>query len=138
MIIEMYEKFGEIIIAEMRTAEENQQIADEARNRIAEEERMRKEKEERENRLIANEVLVKLVNAINATAEKGKTVLSVEWRKDVSMEPFGITWEDYQKGEKYFKPVFESAGYRVDSLYEYSQSWRERSGKRGYTSISWS
>lgn len=33
--------------------------------------------------------------------------------------------------------LLEMAGYKVDSYYEYSKSWRTRSGKLGYFTVRW-
>lgn len=138
MKIEMFEKVGEINVIALRSAHENKMIADAERARKAEEERIRKEAEERENARIANEVLVKLVNAINAEADKGGQHLHIEWREEGgSMEPFGIGWSEYGKAIKYILPILESAGYRVDERHVYSDSWTRRSGKWGYAYIWW-
>ena len=138
MKVEMYEKIGEINIVTLRSAEENQQIARETNKRKDEEERMRKEKEEKENRLIANKVLLNLINAINTSAEEGKTFLEIVWNKDTNTTPHSITFEEYKRGEKYFKPVLESAGYKVNSMHVYSKNYTKQSGKQGYVFIFWS
>ena len=76
MKIEMFEKADEINIIALRSAAENRSIAE------AEKERIRKEAEERENARIANDVLMKLINAINTKAENGETKLFLEWAED--------------------------------------------------------
>lgn len=137
MKIEMFEKVGEINVIALRSAEENRVVAEAERMRREEEERKLREAEERENARIANEVLAKLVNAINAKAEDGGTILSLEWAEGRTMEPFGINWSDYGKAIKHLKPILEAAGYQVDDRYSYSDSWTRRSGKWGYTHIHW-
>lgn len=136
MKIEMFEKVGEINIVNLRSARENKMISEAERARKAEEERIRKEAEEQENARIAKEVLIKLINAINAEADKGGQHLHIEWRAD-KLEPFGIRWGEYGKAIKYILPILESAGYQVDERYEYSDSWTRRSGKWGYVYIWW-
>ena len=137
MTIEMFEKVGEINVIALRSAEENRAVAEAEQARKAEEERIRKEAEERENMRIASEVLAKLVNAINAVAEGGGTMLSLEWTESDTMTPCGIHWSDYGKAIKYIKPMLETAGYRVTDRHEYSDSWTRRSGKWGYAYIHW-
>lgn len=136
MKIEMFEKVGEINVIELRSASENRAIADAERARKAEEERIRREEEERENARIAGEVLAKLVTAINNESETGGQHLHLEWRKG-SMEPYGISWSEYGRAFKHIKPILESAGYRVDDRYSYSDSWTRKSGKWGYAYIWW-
>lgn len=136
MKVEMFEKVGEIDIVTLRSAHENRMIAEAERARKAEEERIRKEAEEQENARIAKEVLVKLIDAINTEAEKGHQYLHIEWRAD-NLEPFGVRWSEYGKAIKYILPILESAGYKVNELYEYSESWTRKSGKWGYTYIWW-
>jgi hypothetical protein len=137
MTIEMFEKVGEINVIALRSAEENRAVAEAEQARKAEAERIRREAEERENARIANEVLAKLVNAINAKAEGGGTMLSIEWTEGDTMTPFGIGWSDYGKAMKYIQPVLETAGYKVTNRHEYSDSWTRRSGKWGYAYIHW-
>jgi hypothetical protein len=137
MKIEMFEKVGEINVIALRSAAENKSIAEVERARKAEEERIRKEAEERENARIANDVLMKLVNAINAEAEKGGEHLRIEWKESDTMEPFGIGWYDYGRAIKHILPILEAAGYRVDERHVYSDSWTRRSGKWGYAYIWW-
>lgn len=137
MKVEMFKKVGEINVATLRPAHENKMISEAKRAQKAEEERIRKEAEEQENTRIANEVLVKLINAINAEAEKGSQCLHIEWREDKSMEPFGIGWSEYGKAIKYILPILESAGYQVDERYVFSDTWTRKSGKFGYAYIWW-
>lgn len=137
MKIEMFEKVGEINVIALRSASENKAIAEAERMRREEEERKRKEAEERENVRIANEVLAKLVAAINEKAEDGGTILSIEWAEGSSMEPFGVSWSDYGKAIKHIQPILEAAGYQVDDRHAYSDSWTRRSGKWGYAYIHW-
>lgn len=137
MKVEMFEKVGEINIVSLRSAHENKMIAETERARKAEEERIRREAKEQENARIAKEVLIKLINAINAEADDGGQHLYIEWREDKSMEPFSIGWFEYGKAIKYILPILESAGYRVDERHEYSDSWTRKSGKWGYVYIWW-
>lgn len=152
MKIEMFEKVGEIVIAELRSASENKEIALIEKARQEEEERKRKEEEERkkeEARLAeelkqkeeqekAKSTLLLIIEAINATAEKGETVLSLDWHggKDAETK-YGFSIYQYNTCLKYFKSVLESAGYTVDEIYWYSTSWRYKSGRIGYAFINW-
>lgn len=136
MKLEMFEKVGEINIIALRSAVENKAIAEVEQARKAEEERIRKEAEERESARIANDVLMKLINAINARAEKGGTNLYLQWNEDAPA-PFGVSWSDYNRTIKHILPILEAAGYEVSNLHVYSEGWRRRSGKLGYTYIFW-
>ena len=137
MKIEMFEKADEINIIALRSAAENRSIAEAEKALKVEKERIRKEAEERENARIANDVLMKLINAINTKAENGETKLFLEWAKDYTMESFGVNWSDYGKAIRHIKPILEAAGYRVDDRYSYSDSWTRKSGKWGYACIYW-
>ena len=130
MMIEMFEKVGEINVIALRPAAENRSIAETEKVRKAEEER-------REDACIANDVLMKLVNAINAEAEEGGEYLHLEWNNSNSIEPFGIDWDDYGKAIKHILPLLKDAGYRVSKCHAYSGSWARKSGKKGYTYIWW-
>ena len=137
MKIEMFEKADEINIIALRSAAENRSIAEAEKALKVEKERIRKEAEERENARIANDVLMKLINAINTRAENGETKLFLEWAEDYTMEAFGINWSDYGKAIRHIKPILEAAGYRVDDRYSYADSWTRKSGKWGYACIYW-
>ena len=137
MKIEMFEKADEINIIALRSATENRSIAEAEKALKVEKERVRKEAEERENAHIANDVLMKLINAINTKAENGETKLFLEWAEDHTIEPFGINWSDYGKAIRHIKPILEAAGYRVDDRYSYSDSWTRKSGQWGYACIYW-
>lgn len=132
----MFEKVGEINIVALRSAEENRAIAEAEQVRKAEEERIRKEAKEQEDIRIANEILAKLVDAINTEADKGRKHLYIEWRREC-IAPFGIGWNEYDKAIKYIRPILESAGYKVDKRYKYSASWTAKSGRWGYVFIWW-
>ena len=135
MKIEMFEKIGEINVVELRPASENRAIANAELARKAEEERIRKEQEEREKARIANEVLAKLVKAINDKSEIGGQYLHLEWRS--LTKSYGISFSEYCTAFDYIKPILESAGYDVRDIYFYSDSWTYRSGKLGYAYIWW-
>ena len=154
MKIEMFEKVGEIEIVSLRPACENKMIAEaewkrlvEEKRRKEEEERIRKEKErireeeeERKNAILAKEIIVKLAKAINAKAERGSTWLDLEWNDNKKYDCDNytdISWYDFINTFKYTRPMLESAGYEVKDVYQYSTSWRRRSGKIGHVSISW-
>ena len=137
MKIEMFEKADEINIIALRSAAENRSIAEAEKALKVEKERIRKEVEERGNAHIANDVLMKLINAINAKAENGETKLFLKWSEDYTMKPFGINWSDYGKAIRHIKPILEAAGYRVNDRYSYADSWTRKSGQWGYACIYW-
>ena len=147
MKIEMFEKVGEIEIVSLRPACENKMIAEaeqkrkeEEKRRKEEEERIRKEEEARRNAALAKEVIVKLAKSINKAAEKGSTCLYLEWHDGEKYDYFNytdISWNDFINTFEYTLPMLESAGYKVNDLHLYSEGWRRRSGKIGYTHIYW-
>lgn len=133
MKVEMYEKVGEIIVAELRTAEENKEIAKKV-NALREEERKRKEEEERQKDLKRlEEILPVIIEEINTSASLGGNTANFEWRKDVKTK---ITFYEWNIFCKYYKDYFMGLGYKFYT-HEYSESWRKQSGKIGYASIYW-
>ena len=79
MKIEMFEKVGEITIAELRPASLNNSIATAEAERKAEIARIEAERKEREEKEQAVKVLTLLVEEINKTAETGATMLALDW-----------------------------------------------------------
>lgn len=133
MKIEMYEKVGEIIVTNLKTAEENKQIAEEVRALKAEEERRRKEERKQIEQKKAKELLPIIVEKINTTASLGNSTLTFEWSENVKSE---ISFYDWNLFYEYYKDYFVGLGYKFN-IHEYSKSWRERSGKIGYATIYW-
>lgn len=135
MKIEMFEKVGEITIAELRPASLNNSIATAEAERKAEIARIEAERKEREEKEQAVKVLTLLVEEINKTAETGATMLALDWTEKRPAS-HGIRWNDWLHLSKYFKPILESAGYTF-CVHWYSDSWTRRSGKIGYAYIYW-
>ena len=136
MKFEMYEKVGEVVVAELRPASTNNAIATAEAARIAEIERAEKEAKEAQEKAASAVVLAHIVEAINRSAEKGRCSVRFEWTKS-SPKSNGITDTEWSLYSKHFKPVLEAAGYTVDIPHWYSQSWVTRSGKIGYVAIRW-
>lgn len=124
MKIEMFEKVGEITIAELRPASEN--------NMIASVEAERKEREEKEKTM---RVLAVIVEEINKAAETGSMSLGFEWTEK-RPSAHGVSWSEWLHLSKHFLPILESAGY-TSTVHWYSDSWTRRSGKVGYAYIYW-
>ena len=135
MKVEMFEKVGEIEIVELRSAVENKAIAEIERARKAEEERLRKEKEEREKDELAVKVATWIAEEINKKAENGEDSLEILF-EIADKHPYGFY--ECLAVEKRIKEIFTSLGYDVRDIYEYSQSWKTRSGRWGYWSFHWS
>ena len=135
MKIEMFEKIGEITIAELRPASENNMIASVEAARKAELARIEAERKEREEKEKTMKVLAVIVEEINKAAETGAKVLSFNWTERRPKDN-GVTWNDWLACSKHFKPILESAGYEI-SVHWYSDSWTRRSGKVGYAHIWW-
>lgn len=133
MKIEMYEKVGEIIVANLRTAEENKQIAAETRALKAEEVRRREEERKQKEQKRAEELLPIIIEKINTSALLGNNTLTFKWGEDVKSE---ISFNDWNIFCKYHEDYFVKLGYKF-CTHEYSKSWRERSGKIGYATIYW-
>lgn len=133
MKIEMYEKVGEIIVANLRTAEENKKIAAETRALKAEEERRREEERKQKEQKRAEELLPIIIEKINTSALLGNNTLTFEWSEDVKSE---ISFNDWNIFCKYHKDYFVELGYKFYT-HEYSKNWRERSGKIGNATIYW-
>lgn len=133
MKIEMYEKVAEIIVANVRTAEENKRIAAETRALMAEEERRREEERKQKEQKRAKELLPIIIEKINTSALLGNNTLSFSWGEDTEAE---ISFDDWNIFCKYHKDYFVELGYKF-CVHEYSKSWRERSGRIGYATIYW-
>ena len=135
--VELYEKVGEITIAELRPASINRSIAQSENDRKKEEERIRKEREEAEKRQRASVILAKLIEAINEQADLGKFGLHLNWTTS-NYDELLISDSDWLKCDHAANvdPILEAAGYHVNT-YWYSDSWTRRSGKIGYLHISW-
>lgn len=135
MKVEMFEKVGEIEIVELRSAAENKAIAEIEKARKAEEERLRKEKEEREKDELAVKVATWIAEEINKKAENGEDYLEILFEV-ADKHPYGFY--ECLTVEKRIKEIFASLGYDVRDIYEYSQSWKTRSGRWGYWTFHWS
>ena len=133
--IEVYQKVEEITIAELRHASMNRSIAQAEKARQEEEERLRREVEERRKREKSFEVLAKVANAINATAEKGCEHLEILWTYDEN--PWGVSDSDWKDVGDMVTDILKSHGYSVHEPHWYTSSWRSRSGKIGYVDIYW-
>ena len=136
MKFEMYEKVGEVVVAELRSASTNNAIATAEAARIAEAERAEREAKEAQEKAAAAVVLAHIVEAINHSAEKGRCSVRFEWTQSFPKSN-GLTDMDWLLYSKYFQPVLEAAGYTIDIPHWYSQSWVTRSGKIGYVAIRW-
>ena len=68
MKVEMFEKIGELEIVNLRPASENKAIAEKVQAKKAEEERLRREKEKMD---ILLEIIPKMIEKINKSAENG-------------------------------------------------------------------
>lgn len=135
MKIEMFEKVGEITIAELRPASENNAIATIEAERKAEIARLEAERKEREEKAKTMQVLAIIVDEINKAAESGAKMVSFNWTEKHPKD-CGVDWHDWLNLSKHFKPILESAGYEVTAHW-YSDSWTRRSGKIGYANIYW-
>lgn len=138
--MEVFEKVGEIEVVSLRPACENSKIAEAVRKRQEEEERKRKEEEERKKMILAKDVVSKLAKAINAKAERGNTCLYLEWHDGEKYDTdnyTNISWDDFANAFDHTLPMLESAGYKVNDLYLYSDKYRRQSGKIGYIYIRW-
>lgn len=133
MKIEMYEKVGEIVIAELRTAEENKEIAKKVNELKAEEERKREEERKQREQKRAEELLPIIVEKINNTALSGENCIEFTWFDNTKTE---ITCYDWKIFRKNYQKYFEGLGYKIYDHY-YSDSWRKKSGKIGYGVIYW-
>lgn len=137
MKIEMFEKIGEVTIAELKPASENKKIANEIFKQKQEELRIIKEKEEKEKQRIGMKILAHLTEEINKIANDGRTSFEINWtiKNPTNKE---INWRDWMKAsDDYVIPILESAGYCIRTHW-YSDSWTRRSGKIGYIYVSWS
>lgn len=135
MKIDVLEKIGEIEIVELRSAFENNVIATIEKARKDEEERLRKEKEEKEKDELAVKVVAWLAEKINEEAEKGWKTLDILFEYS-DKHPYSFS--ECQKVESRVKEILGSLGYDVKDIYEYSTSWKTRSGRIGYWDFYWS
>lgn len=132
MKLEIFEKIGEMNITQVRTAEENNAIASAEKARLAELAELKKQQELKEKAPI---IIQSLMEKINQTAEKGGNSLTLEWTEKIPRF-HGITWQEWSAlGEKII-PSFEKLGYHI-YIHWYSPAWRTKTGKIGYTYISW-
>ena len=134
--IEMFEKVGEITIAELRPASMNHAIAKAEQERLAEIRRIEAEEAERKRQARASKVLTKVVEAINNKSENGKEHLELAWRTD-SNNAHGISASDWKAVGDIVSEILTSYGYEVRDPYWYTSSWTARSGKIGYVYIYW-
>lgn len=140
MVIREIEKGKETNNVFLRPACENNMIAKAEQKRQEEEERKRKEEEERKKTILGKDVIVKLAKAINAKAEKGNTCLYLEWHDGEKYDTDNytdISWDDFINTFEYTFPILESAGYETKDFYLYSDEYRRKTGKIGYTYIRW-
>ena len=142
----VFEQIGEITITGIRTAEENRMIATEVREKEAREkeereriERIKREEQEKRAKEEAIKFLVEtLIPIINEKAEQGAEHPGFFWNEEkFKTEAYGVSYYSYRNYFKYFADILRSMGYKVDPIHEYSQSWRNRSGKIGYAYIWW-
>lgn len=134
--IEMYEKVGEITIAELRPASANRSIAKAEQERQAEIRRIEAEEAERKRQIRANGVLAKIVDAINSRADAGKEHLELMWRTDKA-DPYGISSSDWRAVGDIITEILSNCGYSISDPHWYTSSWVTRSGKIGYVNIYW-
>lgn len=134
--IEMFEKVGEITIAELRPASMNHAIAKAEQERLAEIRRIEAEEAERKRQERAGKVLTKVIEAINDTSENGREYLEIMWRTDRD-DLYGVSTSDWKAVGDIISKVLTSYGYKVNEPHWYTSGWTTRSGKIGYVDIYW-
>lgn len=128
-------KTEEIAVIGFKTAKENRSIATTVREEKDKQiEKQRIERDAKEKKAL-EELYQNIMKAINKESEEGRYTLHIQWRE--SYKPFDISISVWELKEKEIKTFFGNLGYRVDDVYIYSDSWRNRSGKVGYVTISW-
>ena len=136
MKVKLFAEVGEVEIVELRSADENSEIAQTVRKEKEEAERRAKEERERKYQEQTATILATIASAINAEADKGNKILSGTWYNSKKAIPAIVSYEDWQNCSKYFVPLLENLGYTV-TKHDYSKGWTERSGKLGYFDITW-
>jgi hypothetical protein len=138
MKIDIVKKVGEITITELRSARDNRVIANEANRLLEEKKRIEEEKrriaEEKKHRELLDRldtIVPHIMRCINEAAKTGRKYLDFAWDTSKDSKSNGITWEEWKILKETFNSHFGSLGYRI-SDHEYSDSWKERSGKVGY------
>lgn len=134
--IELFQKVGEMTVAELRPASMNRSIAQAEKEKQEEEARIQKEREEAEKQVKATAILAKLIEAINCKAEQGGMCLSIDWTESNDSKQTISSHDWLMLHADYIDPILTSAGYKV-STHWYSDSWTRRSGKIGYVYIYW-
>ena len=134
--IEMFEKVGEITIAELRPASMNHAIAKAEQERIAEIIRIEKEEAERKRQARASKVLANVVEAINNKSENGEEHLEIMWRTDKD-DVYGVSASDWKAVGDIIAEILTNYGYSVHDPHWYTSGWTTRSGKIGYVDIYW-
>ena len=135
MKVEILEKIGEIDITCLRPAEENRAIASIEAERKAEIARIEKEREEQEAKVKTVKLLATLVEKINQAANKGEFSINFDWTENFPKSK-DIEWKEWEMCSDKFIPILEQAGYKCYT-HKYCSSWRTRSGRIAYASISW-
>lgn len=135
MKIEMFEKIGEVVVAEVRTAEENKAIADNEIAKRREEARIKKEQKEKKDMEIAASLLPIIIENINSAADDGRKYINFDWTEKATVDK-GVSLRDWQVSKQYLSPILEKMGYKVNETW-YSKSWRGKSGKIGGVGIYW-
>lgn len=134
MKIDILEKVGELTITEIRSAEENRQIAKAENERQAELKRIKEEQEEKEKIQRIQNFLPLVMEKIDKTAESGDYYLEILWMSGTKNCGLGY-WEFLSISQKIVS-ILKSLGYSAH-CHDYSASWTTRSGKEGYLYISW-
>ena len=133
MKIEVFEKVGEVIVTELRSASENNAIASIEAERKAELARIEAEQAKQKKRKEAQRILAIIAEEINKKAENGSTWLRFNWHEKTSSKVSCTDWYLYSD---LLTPILREAGYSVTE-YWYSNSWRYTSGKIGFLQIGW-
>jgi hypothetical protein len=135
MQIEIYEKVGEVSVLELRSAEENRAIAEAEMARKQEVVRLVEEKKQCEATTKCAELIPAVMEAINKTAENGKTTLPLLWTKDHPTQ-FGLNFDEWSRCIEMLTLAFDKLGYKF-FISLYSASWSKKSGKIGHGYIWW-
>ena len=136
MQIDIVEKVGEIIVTELRPASLNAEIMGIELARQAEIQAIEKAKRDKEDQLASAQILAVLSERMNTSAERGSGFIRLEWERN-SNAIKGLSFERWEYlYEQYIGKILNDLGYTV-SRYEYSDSWKRKSGKIGYYSIYW-
>ena len=135
MKLEILEKVGEVILVELRSAEDNHEIATIEQEKQKEQALIRKAEEERKNKIRAVEILTTLAEVINKKAECGHTHINLSWHRD-NPPPHGISVKDWKNCGECVKEMLALLGYSCE-VYWYTTAWQKKSGKIGWADIRW-